>query len=102
MRRCDEARHPCRRSYRYNRRCQVQDVRLRLGHCQLQLPHHSGQGQALYVLGFFPVTLRPVFLMLLAVDDAAAIKNVDIASELCLPPVKRMCNPYVALQNTGD
>lgn len=22
-------------------------------------------------------------------DDAAAIKNVDIASELCLPPVKR-------------
>jgi len=29
----------------------------------------------------------------LTLDEAAAIKNTDVAKELCLPPVKRICHP---------
>src|ERR1700685_1570294 len=29
----------------------------------------------------------------LTLDEAAAIKNTEVAKELCLPPVKRICHP---------
>jgi iron-sulfur cluster assembly enzyme ISCU, mitochondrial len=29
----------------------------------------------------------------LTLDEAAAIKNTDVAKELCLPPVKCICHP---------
>ena len=47
----------------------VQDVRLRLGNCQLFARHRVGQGQDL--------------------EEALAIKNTNIVRELSLPP----CNP---------
>jgi iron-sulfur cluster assembly enzyme ISCU, mitochondrial len=31
----------------------------------------------------------------LTLDEAAAIKNTDVAKELCLPPVKRICHLYI-------
>jgi NifU-like protein involved in Fe-S cluster formation len=35
----------------------------------------------------------------LTLDEAAAIKNTEVAKELCLPPVKRICYPPTPTPN---
>jgi hypothetical protein len=64
-----------------------------LGHCKLKLSHYSSQGQAMYVdaphMSSVDISEMNANHDLVIVEEAATIKNVDIASELCLPPVKR-------------
>jgi hypothetical protein len=70
MRRCDETAD--QGAARHHRRCQIQNVRLRVRHCEFQFGDRVAEGKT--------------------IQEAAKIKNTDIVQELNLPPVKIHCS----------